>query len=132
RIGSYFEQAAPLVGANTAAALPAQDGGRSGVLGKGMDLPPAPDNQHSFLLVPGSDAGKAYALEAQKTLEDIHIVNVPGQADLMFCRELDYLRLDDVERIVRVCRNAYEEANTLPATSPHARCDIQDWTPLDP
>ena len=68
----------------------------------------------------------------QKTLEDIHIVNVPGQADLMFCRELDYLRLEDVERIVRVCQRPYEEAITLPGASPHSRFDIQDWTPLDP
>ncbi len=92
RIEAYHAQAAPLVGVPVAAACPSKQGG-------GLEIARAPDNQHSFLLVPGSDAGKAYALEAQKTLEDIHIVNVPGQADLMFCRELDFLRVEDVERI---------------------------------
>ncbi len=85
-----------------------------------------PDNQHSFLLIPGSPAGKSYSVEAMRVLEGLHIVNVPGQADLMFCRELDYLRMEDLERILQSCRSAYEEAATLPASSPHARFDIQD------
>ena len=50
----------------------------------------------------------------------------------MFCREQDYLRIEDVERIVGACRHAYDEAVLLPASSPHARFDIQDWMPLDP
>jgi hypothetical protein len=130
RVQSYHEQAAPLVGISAAA--PVLVMASSGRVADPADLPRAHNRHHSFLLVPGSDAGKAYAVEAQKTLEDIHIVNVPDQADLMFCRELPYLRLEDVERIVRSCRKAYDEAILLPVTSPHARCDIQDWTPLDP
>jgi hypothetical protein len=50
----------------------------------------------------------------------------------MFCREQAELSLEDLERIVRSCRAAYEEAIKLPQSSPHARFDIQDWMPLDP
>jgi hypothetical protein len=88
--------------------------------------------EHGFLLVPASDAGKRYGEEAQDVLPGLHLVNVPGQADLMFCREQAELSLEDLERIVRSCRAAYEEAIKLPQSSPHARFDIQDWMPLDP
>ena len=90
------------------------------------------DNQHSFLLIPDSEAGKNFGIEAAKSLDGLHLVNSPGQADLMFCRELDFLRLEDLERLLQPCRPAYEKAVNLPATSPHARLDIQDWTPLNP
>jgi hypothetical protein len=59
-------------------------------------------------------------------------VNVPGQADLMFCREQASLRIEDLQRLLHSCRNAYYELSLVPQTSPHARFDISDWTPLDP
>jgi hypothetical protein len=67
-----------------------------------------------------------------RVLEGLNIVHVPGQADLMLCREVDHLRLEDMERILNSCRPAYEESVTLPTASPHARFDIQDWAPLNP
>jgi hypothetical protein len=87
---------------------------------------------HGFLLVPASDAGKHYGEQAQGALAGLHLVNVPGQADLMFCREQAELRLEDLEQILRSSRAAYENAVNVPQTSPHARFDIQDWMPLDP
>jgi hypothetical protein len=128
RIQSYHDQAAPLLAST--AKLAVAEAGRSsiGQLGDG----PAPSEEHSFLLIPASEAGKAYGDEAAKTLTSLHLVNVPGQADLMFCREQDSLRVEDLERILRTCRRHYEERATLPNTSPHSRFDIQDWTPLDP
>ncbi len=92
---------------------------------------PATKDQ-GFLLVPASDAGKRYGELAQNALTGLHLVNVPGQADLMFCREQNELSLEDLERILRSCHAAYEEAVNLPQLSPHARSDIQDWMPLDP
>jgi serine/threonine protein kinase len=88
--------------------------------------------EHSFLLVPASDAGKHYAEEAQEAVAGLHLVNVPGQADLMFCREQAELSLEDLDPVLRSCRAAYEQAVNVPQTSPHARFDIQDWMPLDP
>jgi hypothetical protein len=104
--------------------------------GAGADKPagsdPVAGKDRCFLLVPASDAGKRYGEQAQKLLNDIQLVNVPGQADLMFCREQAGLSLDDLDRILRACRPAYDEAVNVPQSSPHARFDIQDWLPLDP
>jgi serine/threonine protein kinase len=116
---------------------------RSGVLsvvtagGGGDDAPPVGGEANAgkdrcFLLVPASEAGKRYGEQSQGFLPDVQLVNVPGQADLMFCREQPELSLEDLDRILRACRQAYEEAAHVPQSSPHARFDIQDWMPLDP
>ncbi len=110
RTEEYFTKAAPLVG-RTAGASP---------------------EQHGFLLIPASEAGKRYGELARRAVPDIHLVNVPGQADLMFCREQGGLKLEQLERILRACRPAYDEVAHVPTVSPHARFDIQDWAPLEP
>src|SRR5262249_61091058 len=88
--------------------------------------------QLAFLLIPASEAGKRFGEEAKEALEHLHLVNVPGQADLMFCRELTSLTGEDLERLLYPCRHAYHEHSLVPQTSPHARFDVTDWTPLDP
>ena len=88
--------------------------------------------QPTFLLIPASDAGKKYGELAHGELPHVHLVTVPGQADLMFCREQATLRLEDLERVIRVCRAAYDDCAHVPHTSAHARFDVQEWTPLDP
>jgi hypothetical protein len=132
RIQDYHEQAVPVLGAAVAAPAPAGGGFSTQRLGSRPEEKEPVSGEHSFLLIPGSEAGKSYGDQAQEALQDIHIVNVPGQADLMFCRELSYMRVTDIEYILQHCRNAYEEAILVPNTSPHGRFDIQDWTPLDP
>jgi serine/threonine protein kinase len=153
-IGEYHASAEPLVAKTVAAAPHTQKGQGSGVRkavfaggggGDGPDEPRGkktgqvprvgarkPVEQHSFLLIPASDAGKAFGEAAQRVVPELHLVNVPGQADLMFCREQTGLGAQDIERVLHACRNAYHELSTLPQASPHARFDIQDWTPLDP
>jgi hypothetical protein len=108
RIQAYFECAAPLVA--------------------GKD----PGQQRAFLLIPTSEAGKEFGEMARSALPSLQIVKVPGQADLMFCREQEALGFDDLQRIFRPCRAAYDELAVFPNTSPHARFDITDWVPLDP
>jgi hypothetical protein len=95
------------------------------------DRPPA-DSDRRFLLIPASEAGKCYGELAQQVLPELQLLNVPGQADLMFCREQPELTLEDLERMLHACRPAYEESAPVPNSSPHARFDIQDWMPLDP
>jgi hypothetical protein len=92
----------------------------------------APVEEQAFLLIPASEAGRRFGDAAREVLPDVHLVNVPGQADLMVCREQSNLGVADLERILRACRSAYDEVANVPAQSPHARFDIQDWTPLDP
>jgi hypothetical protein len=83
-------------------------------------------------LIPASESGKAFGEQARAVLPELNLVNVPGQADLMFCREEGALGMEDLERMLHACRNAYYEFCLVPQTSPHARFDISDWTPLDP
>jgi hypothetical protein len=155
RLRSYHESAAPLLsrpapGAGMVAPhnLASQGSGvrRAVLVGGGptptpprgssgaMPRPGAgrPNEQPAFLLVPVSDAGKALGEQAVQALPGLHLVKVPGQADLMFCREQAALGIEDIERILRTCRSSYEELASVPHASPHARFDIQDWAPLDP
>ncbi|HXG09229.1 MAG TPA: tubulin-like doman-containing protein [Gemmataceae bacterium] len=90
------------------------------------------NSQPVFLLLPASDAGTAYGAAVQEATPGLELVRVAGQADLMFCREQGYLRVEDLHRVLRLCQAAYEEAATVPTTSPHARFDINDWLPLNP
>jgi hypothetical protein len=91
-----------------------------------------PKQQHTFLLVPASPAGKTFGEMIHNVLPELRIVRVPGQADLMLCREQGTLSGDDLPKLLRPCRTAYETLSTSPGTSPHARFDITDWLPLDP
>jgi serine/threonine protein kinase len=127
RIRAYHANALPLIRSEAGVA--------SGVFkasGVSVEAPPAPEDQQSFLLIPASESGKAYGEEALRVLPDVNLVTVPGQADLTFCREQRWLTFEDLERILQLCRRAYEETAPVPTTSPHARFDIVDWTPLNP
>lgn len=86
----------------------------------------------AYLLIPASDSGKTFGEVATRTLPNIQLVRVPGQAHLMFCREQGYLSIDDLHHFLQPCRSAYERSTIVPHSSPHARFDIVDWLPLDP
>ncbi len=139
RMRTYQQLAVPMIGSAAAKRLtgavqvsgqrePAEAVSPSAQADRSSDAP----TDDTFLLIPASDAGKQYGEEAQRVLPGVQIVNVPGQADLMFCREQNGLTMEDLDRILRSCRAAYEDAAGTPQSSPHARFDIQDWTPLDP
>jgi eukaryotic-like serine/threonine-protein kinase len=85
-----------------------------------------------YLLIPASEAGKAYGDVAKKAVPNLQVLRVAGQADLMFCREQGYLSVEDMEQVFRACRSAYEETAVVPSASPHARFDVTDWVPLAP
>jgi serine/threonine protein kinase len=122
----YFASATPVV----SAAAPVK--ARAGRAGAAEPEPDVPEGQGALLLVPASEAGKAYGEEARRALPQLQLVRVPGQAALLFCREQGTLRLDDLERLLAPCRRAYEEVAVTPLASPHARYDIVDWIPLAP
>lgn len=88
--------------------------------------------QRAFLLVPASHAGKALENAIHQAHADIQHVRVPGQSDLMLCREQGCLTAQDLQKLLKPCRAAYEAIAAAPTASPHARFDITDWLPLDP
>ncbi|MFO0929491.1 MAG: tubulin-like doman-containing protein [Gemmataceae bacterium] len=100
----------------------------------GPEAAPAgpPADQVSYLLIPASAAGKAFGEEAIQLIGHVQLVTVPGQADLMFCREQTGLRVEDLDRLLRHPRTAYHQLAVTRKTSPHARFDITDWMSLDP
>src|SRR5262249_52156681 len=77
-------------------------------------------NQQTLLLLPASDAGKTFGDQARKANPQLTLVRVPGQADLMFCREQGFLTVEDLQRLLRPCRPAYENMAGVPQSSPHA------------
>lgn len=89
-------------------------------------------NQQAFLLLPASEAGKELGEQAKDAVPLLHLVRVPGQADLMFCREQGFLTHEELLRLLDHCRPAYREFSAVPAMSPHARFDVTDWVPIDP
>ncbi|HMC63692.1 MAG TPA: hypothetical protein VKI65_02025, partial [Gemmataceae bacterium] len=92
----------------------------------------APRKEVAFLLAPAGPAGKAFADAAKEAVPGLQSLRVAGQADLMFCREHGYLTVEDVQRLLRPCRGAYQEAAMVPHLSPHSRFDVTDWVPLNP
>jgi hypothetical protein len=107
-VREYFDKAAPLVG--------------------GRDE----ESAHPYLLIPASDAGKAYGELARRAVPNLHVLKVAGQADLMFCREQGFLSVEDLDHVFRACRAAYDETSVVLGASPHARFDVTDWVPLAP
>jgi hypothetical protein len=88
-------------------------------------------HHHSFVLLPASPAGRGISHALQSALPDLKHVKVPGQADLMFCRDYGPLTIKELCHLFKQCGQAYNLAATVPQSSPHARFDILDWTPLD-
>jgi serine/threonine protein kinase len=121
QIRRCYERSAPVVGGRADPPSPRQT------------PPPAPEAEgRAFLLIPTSEAGKAYGELAQRTVPELQHVLVAGQSALVFCRESGYIRQDELHQLLRACARAYEESAPVPHVSPHARCDIVDWMPLDP
>jgi eukaryotic-like serine/threonine-protein kinase len=127
----YNDCAAPLIDASETRVQAAPERGSSWSI-----KPEAPEKDDAdycgFLLVPASEAGKAYSEVVRQALPQLQVVRVPGQAALMFCREQSALSMDNLQQVLGPCRRAYEELMVTPVTTPHARCDIVDWIPLDP
>jgi hypothetical protein len=90
------------------------------------------DKQHSFLLIPASIAGRALSRVLEEAMPNLKHVPVPGQSDLMICRDQGPLTIRDLTRMLKLCGQAYEQLAAVPQTSPHARFDLLDWMPLDP
>ena len=70
--------------------------------------------------------------EAVKGAADVTVVKVPGQADLMFCREQGCLSVQELHKLMKQFALLTKSTVVTPPSSPHARFDIVDWLPLDP
>jgi hypothetical protein len=88
--------------------------------------------EQTFMLLPDSEAGLSIGSIARDAIPGINLVNCNNETDLVICREQPNLGLEEVRRLLQSCKKAYFQAVSMPLSSPHARCDVLDWLPLDP
>lgn len=85
----------------------------------------------TFVLVPDSESGKAFAGLVRKAVPTALTIPVNGAAtDLMFCREHGNLSPAEVAELMAACQPAYYQSLATPQTAPHARFDVTEWLPL--
>src|SRR5262249_46478953 len=87
-------------------------------------------DQFTFLLHPNGQAAMQLAQAAQRVLNDVELVPGSGPTDLTVCREQGFLSTTDLASLLGLCHAAYDEVAHVPAHSPHARFDVQEWLPL--
>jgi hypothetical protein len=88
--------------------------------------------ERTFVVVPDSEPGKAFAAVVRRALPAALTIPVQGAAtDLMFCREQGCWRPSELFALVSACQPAYYQALASPHTSPHARFDVTEWMPLN-
>jgi len=106
RIREYYRLAAPPVGSNK-------------------------NDENTFVLVPDTKQGQAYADLVKKTVTGVVTIPVNGSAtDLMYCREHSALRTTELVDLLADCQAAYYEIADDPQNSPHSRHDVSEWLPI--
>lgn len=95
--------------------------------------PPADSaaEQKTFVIVPDSESGKAFAGVVKRAVSTAQTIPVAGSAtDLMFCREQGCLKPDELVALLSGCQPAYYAALASPHSNPHARFDVTEWMPI--
>lgn len=95
--------------------------------------PPADSaaEQKTFVIVPDSESGKAFAGVVKRAVSTAQTIPVAGSAtDLMFCREQGCLKPDELVALLAGCQPAYYAALASPHSNPHARFDVTEWMPI--
>ena len=72
------------------------------------------NKQASFLLLPASPAGRALGTGLCQVVSELRPVSVPGQSDLMICREQGMLTSADLSKLLKPCRAAFESSDHVP------------------
>jgi hypothetical protein len=90
------------------------------------------EGEQSYLLVPATEAGRRLAEIAREAIPGLTGVRGANHTDVQLCREQAQIKLADLHNLLESCKIAYMQCNTSPLTTPHSRCDITDWVPLDP
>lgn len=91
----------------------------------------AGESESDFLLVPSTEAGKQFTALATKTLDKLKVIPISVVTDIFICREQASLTLADIQQMVQLCKDDYEQNKSSLISSPHARMDTQDWLPLE-
>jgi serine/threonine protein kinase len=87
--------------------------------------------EQTYLVVPGSQAGRELATHLQQIIPGSLCIEVPTPAtDILFCREHGGLRLEELVASLLGCIPIYQKACHHILTNPHSRYDVAEWLPL--
>jgi hypothetical protein len=95
-------------------------------------MPKKPADEKDFLLVPSSPAGQELANLAKEAVPGLVSLQVTSPTDLLICREQPGISVGDLNEILAAAKEEYLSQLNSATTTPHARCDILAWAPLDP
>ena len=77
-------------------------------------------------------AGKELAEQAKKAFPAVSVIRTLSPTDFAFCREQADIGPAELKPLLQACKPTYLQLSANPPSSPHNRCDIGDWVPLDP
>ena len=89
------------------------------------------EDSATFLVLHDSEAGHELEQAARTALGRVQVIRTPYSCDLYLCRDA-VIPAAALQLLLATCREAYRATVVQPGTSPHARCDIVDWLPLEP
>ncbi len=92
----------------------------------------ADSKEKIYLIVPHKPDLQTTTLRAKSRINDIEWINLPeSSSEWLLIRERNNLRVEDLQELLTMCKDAYSQLSGHIATSPHARFDIQEWLPLE-
>jgi hypothetical protein len=80
-----------------------------------------------LLAAPPGPVGERFREVARRALSDVDLVTATVADDIIFYREISYLRLADLEHVGPLGYDAYRQIITLKSFTPHSRIDINEW-----
>lgn len=88
--------------------------------------------EKDFLLVPSSPAGVELSQLALQAVPEMLVLQVASPTDLLICREQPGVSIGDIADVLASGKQEYLELFVSAITTPHSRCDVLAWVPLDP
>ena len=95
-------------------------------------VPKKPLDEKDFILVPSSPAGQELAKLAKEAVAGLVSLQVASPTDLLICREQPSITVGDLAEILATAKEEYVDQFSSSTTTPHSRCDVLAWVPLDP
>lgn len=84
----------------------------------------------AYVLVPETDAGKAFTRASVEADPDMAVVPVPTPIEMTVLREQRAISDATLIEYFHEARDVYQEVAGVPALSPHARFDVGLWRPI--
>src|SRR5579871_5641189 len=88
----------------------------------------APGSEICALAAPPGPEGERFRDLARQALPEVEMATTTaGTDDIIFCREVPYLALSDLDQVGPLGYEAYRQIVSLKNFTPHSRIDINEW-----